>query len=101
MYLVDTYGPLNGASALAANGLLRYGLSAVFPLFTVQSTFVTPRDSWEGQHANSCAVYNTLTIPWASSLLAFLSILMLPIPFVLFKYGPQIRKKSRYDTIKA
>lgn len=37
MYLVDTYGPLNGSSALAANGLLRYTLSAVFPLFTVQS----------------------------------------------------------------
>ena len=37
LYLVDTYGPLNGASALAANGLVRYGLGAAFPLFTVQS----------------------------------------------------------------
>lgn len=37
LYLVDTYGPLNGASAIAANGLLRYGMSSVFPLFTVQS----------------------------------------------------------------
>ncbi|KIW08854.1 uncharacterized protein PV09_00779 [Verruconis gallopava] len=82
LYLVDVYGPLNGASAMAANGLLRYGMSAVFPLFTVQ-------------------MYKTLTIPWASSLLGFLSLLMLPIPFVLFRFGPKIREKSRYDTIKA
>ena len=37
LYLVDVYGPLNGASALAANGLIRYAAGAVFPLFTVQS----------------------------------------------------------------
>lgn len=37
LYLVDVYGPLNGASALAANGLVRYISGAGFPLFTVQS----------------------------------------------------------------
>jgi len=37
LYLIDVYGPLNGASALAANGLVRYVSGAVFPLFTVQS----------------------------------------------------------------
>lgn len=37
LYLVDVYGPLNGASALAANGLVRYISGAAFPLFTVQS----------------------------------------------------------------
>ena len=35
-YLIDTYRASNGASALAANGLLRYVLGAVFPLFTTQ-----------------------------------------------------------------
>ena len=39
MYLSDAYGPLNGASALAANGLVRYSLGAAFPLFTVQSEY--------------------------------------------------------------
>jgi hypothetical protein len=38
LYLVDTYGPMNGASALAANGLVRYISGAAFPLFTIQST---------------------------------------------------------------
>lgn len=28
LYLIDVYGPMNGASAMAANGLARYGLGA-------------------------------------------------------------------------
>lgn len=36
LYLIDVYGPLNGASALAANGVLRYTFGAAFPLFVVQ-----------------------------------------------------------------
>ncbi|WPH01414.1 Hypothetical protein R9X50_00425900 [Acrodontium crateriforme] len=82
MYLLDVYGPLNGASAMAANGLGRYTMGAVFPLFTVQ-------------------MYTTLGTAWATSLLGFLSILMLPIPFVFFKFGPKIRGKSQFNTSKA
>ena len=66
LYLVDVYGPLNGASAMAANGLARYGMGAVFPLFTFQ-------------------MYEKLGIAWATSLLAFISLAMLPIPWVFFK----------------
>lgn len=39
MYMVDCYGPMNGASAMAANGILRYSLGAIFPLFTTQSSY--------------------------------------------------------------
>ena len=46
-------------------------------------------------------VYHKLGIAWATSLLAFLSLLMLPIPWILFRYGPKIRAQSRFDTIKA
>ncbi|KAK5120702.1 hypothetical protein LTR85_006060 [Meristemomyces frigidus] len=81
-YLIDTYGPLNGASAIAANGLARYVMGAVFPLFTFQ-------------------MYSKLGIGWATSLLGFISVAMLPIPWIFFKYGPAIRAKSKYDTIKA
>ena len=42
LYLIDVYGPLNGASALAANGIVRYIAGAVFPLFTVQSKLGIP-----------------------------------------------------------
>jgi hypothetical protein len=38
--MTDVYGPLYGASAIAANGIIRYTLGAIFPLFTVQSKFV-------------------------------------------------------------
>ena len=81
LYLIDVYGPLNGASAMAANGLARYTMGAVFPLFTFQ-------------------MYETLGIAWATSLLGFISVAMMPIPWVFFKYGPKIRAKSNYDTLK-
>ncbi len=35
--MVDVYGPLDGASALAANGLVRYIGGVASPLFPVQS----------------------------------------------------------------
>jgi ABC-type transport system involved in cytochrome bd biosynthesis fused ATPase/permease subunit len=38
-------------------------------------------------------------IGWATSLLAFLALLMLPIPWVFFKYGEKIRSKSQYPKI--
>lgn len=40
LYMADVYGPSNGASALAANGIVRYVLGGVFPLFTIQSMFL-------------------------------------------------------------
>ncbi|KAK6434903.1 hypothetical protein LTR95_008910 [Oleoguttula sp. CCFEE 5521] len=80
-YLIDIYGPLNGASALAANGVARYSMGAVFPLFTFQ-------------------MYSRLGVAWATSLLAFISVAMLPIPWIFFKYGPKIRAKSQYDVVK-
>ncbi|KAI1608728.1 MFS transporter [Exophiala viscosa] len=77
LYLLDTYGPLAGASAAAANGLLRYVVGAVFPLFTVQ-------------------MYRALGVAWATSLLGFVTIALLPIPWVLYKFGPRIRQRSAY-----
>jgi hypothetical protein len=81
LYLIDTYGPLIGASAMAANGLARYTLGAALPLFTLQ-------------------MLQGLGINWGISLLAFLSLAMLPIPWVFFAFGPRIRAKSGYDTFK-
>ena len=41
-------------------------------------------------------VYDALGIGWATSLLGFLSLGMVPIPFLFLKYGPAIRAKSKY-----
>ncbi|KAF2169124.1 hypothetical protein M409DRAFT_52412 [Zasmidium cellare ATCC 36951] len=81
MYQIDVYGPLNGASAMAANGLLRYVLGGCFPLWTVQ-------------------MYEAMGIGWATSLLGFICVLLLPIPYVFYKFGPGIRKSSRYSVFK-
>lgn len=78
-YLMDVYHALNGASAMAANGLLRYIFGAAFPLFTIQ-------------------MYQKLGIPWAGSLLGFISLGLLPVPWVLFKWGDIIRSRSSYPT---
>ena len=39
--------------------------------------------------------YHKLGVGWASSLLGFLSIAFIPIPFLLYKYGEALRKRSK------
>ncbi|KAB8070003.1 hypothetical protein BDV29DRAFT_160852 [Aspergillus leporis] len=59
LYLTGVYGARYGASALAANGLLRYALGGSFPLFTL-------------------TMYHDLGYSWAGSLLGFLAAFVLP-----------------------
>ncbi|KZT19721.1 MFS general substrate transporter [Neolentinus lepideus HHB14362 ss-1] len=79
-YLGDAY-PRYGASVLAGNDFFRSGLGAAFPLF-------------------ARAMFNNLGGPggvaWGSTLVALLSVVMIPIPWVLWKYGARIRKYSKY-----
>lgn len=77
LYYSMSFPPAYVASALAANNLLRYIMASVFPLFTVQ-------------------MYTKLHIDWATSLLAFIALAMVPIPFAFRKYGPTLRQKSKY-----
>ncbi|KAM3451838.1 hypothetical protein MY3296_004985 [Beauveria thailandica] len=77
-FLVDAY-PTYAASALAANAFVRCLFATAFPLFGNQ-------------------MYHKLGFQWASTLLAFLLLAMMPFPYVFFRYGKQIRKKSRYAT---
>ncbi|CEJ80699.1 hypothetical protein VHEMI00869 [[Torrubiella] hemipterigena] len=79
-YNADTYHGSVVASQAAANSMARYTFAGAFPLFVIQ-------------------MYKGLTIPWAASLLGFVTIALLPIPWVLFKYGARIRKHSRYETV--
>ncbi|GAP87846.1 putative major facilitator superfamily [Rosellinia necatrix] len=81
LYIMNSYGALHGASALSANSLLRYAAGGAFPLFIVQ-------------------VFTALGIGWASSLLGFVSVALVPIPWVLFKYGDRIKARSQYIVTK-
>ncbi|GFF48771.1 uncharacterized transporter C794.04c [Aspergillus lentulus] len=73
-YVVDSYQTYS-ASALAGVILARNVVGAGFPLFASQ-------------------MYQRLGYEWASSLLGFLAILLVPIPFVFFYMGRAIRLRS-------
>ena len=74
-YLGDAY-PKYVASVYAGNDLVRSSFGAAFPLFAT-------------------AMYTRLGVGWASSLLGFLSIVFIPIPYVLYYYGERIRSRSK------
>ncbi|CAK9442083.1 uncharacterized protein LODBEIA_P58470 [Lodderomyces beijingensis] len=75
-YIIDCY-VFVAASALAGNTFLRSGFGAAFPLFATQ-------------------MFTNLTIKWASTLVGCLGVLMIPVPFLFYKYGGRIRQRSKY-----
>ncbi|KAF8813035.1 hypothetical protein BYT27DRAFT_7251379 [Phlegmacium glaucopus] len=76
-YLADCYGPF-ASSALAGQSLARNLAATAFPLFTTH-------------------MYKTLGYRWANTLFGCLAAIMAPIPFVLFFYGPAIRRRSKFS----
>ena len=76
-YLVDAFTTY-AASALAANTVLRSLIGALLPL--------------AGQK-----MYATLGYGWGNSLLAFIALVMCPLPVFLYKYGERIRKSPRFQ----
>ena len=46
----------------------------------------------------SVPMYKNLGVHWALTLVGCLSLLMTPVPFIFYKYGAAIRKKSRSAT---
>lgn len=75
-YIIDCYLYV-AASALAINAVMRSSFGASFPLFATQ-------------------MYESLNPRWASTLVGCIACLLVPIPFVLIKYGPALRHKSKY-----
>ncbi|KAK9477420.1 major facilitator superfamily domain-containing protein [Lipomyces japonicus] len=75
-YLVEAYRPYS-ASALAANGFLRSSFAAAFPLFSV-------------------SMYDNLGYAWASALLAFLTLACVPLPFLFYRFGERLRRRSKF-----
>lgn len=75
-YLVDVY-LFDANSALAANAFVRSIVAASFPLF---STYM----------------YENLGVNWASSLLGFLCVALIPAPIIFYIYGKKIRSWSRF-----
>lgn len=75
-FIIDIY-LASSASALAANTCVRSAAAAGLPLGA-------PR------------MYQALGTAWATSLLGFLCVAMIPAPFIFHRYGERLRKKSRF-----
>jgi hypothetical protein len=75
-YLIDTFAKYS-AGAIAANTFLRSIFAAVFPLF------VNP-------------MFHNLGIAWASGVLGFIAVALIPIPYLFYIYGPTIRKRGKF-----
>lgn len=76
-FLVDTYGNLYAASATSANTFLRSILAAGLPLAAMP-------------------MFHNLGVGPAMSILGAIATLAIPVPFIFMKYGPALRKRSRF-----
>ncbi|KAG5644441.1 hypothetical protein DXG03_008536 [Asterophora parasitica] len=75
-YLVDTY-LMYSASAFAANTMIRSAVAAAFPLFTTQ-------------------MFTNMGVNWALTLFGLFGLLLAPSPFLFYRYGAQIRSRSKF-----
>ncbi|KAE8218365.1 hypothetical protein CF319_g7747 [Tilletia indica] len=76
-YLADCY-LIYASSALAAQSFARNVFGFAFPLFVTQ-------------------MYQNLGYQWASTLIALLGAVLGVVPFILFRWGHQIRARSRFS----
>ncbi|GMK59011.1 hypothetical protein CspeluHIS016_0700260 [Cutaneotrichosporon spelunceum] len=74
-YLVDMFCH-NAASVLAGGTVVRSIMGVVLPLTTLD-------------------MYDALGVNWASTLVAFLCLVFVPVPLVLMKYGRRIRRMTQ------
>lgn len=75
-YIIDCY-LVHAASALASMALVRSAFAGACPLFARQ-------------------MFDNMGIQWASTLLGCVSAALIPIPYLFYKYGAAIRRKSKY-----
>ncbi|KAG4269960.1 hypothetical protein FPRO04_11916 [Fusarium proliferatum] len=78
-YLVDTFTRYS-ASAIAANTFVRSMAAGAFPLFV-----------WP--------MYEKIGIDWGSTIFACISVLLLPAPFLFFKWGYRIRARGEFSKL--
>lgn len=75
-YIIDSY-EVYAASALASVTMIRYVASG-------------------GMVIVATPFYKNLGVPYTLTIMACLSALMAPVPFIFYKYGPWIRSKSKH-----
>ncbi|PGH14179.1 hypothetical protein AJ80_06048 [Polytolypa hystricis UAMH7299] len=76
-YLIDTFAT-SSASAVAANTFLRSCFAGAFPLFAQK-------------------MYDRLGMGWASSLLGFIGVCLIPIPYLFYVFGRRLRARGKWS----
>ncbi|WFD41499.1 hypothetical protein MPSI1_000129 [Malassezia psittaci] len=76
VYMTEVY-LFSAASAIAANTVVRSAFGVGFPMFGSQ-------------------MYHKLNPRWASTVLGFIALVLLPIPFILMRYGKKLRGLSKH-----
>jgi sugar phosphate permease len=74
LYLVDAFGTEGAASALAVNTVLRSLFGAILPLA-------------------GPPLYSKLDLGWGNSVLAFIGLAFVPVPFLFYRYGETLRMR--------
>ena len=75
-YIIDVY-EIYSASALASVTLIRYVAAG-------------------GMTVVGIPFYENMGVHWTLTILGAISALLVPVPYVFFKYGKQIRRRSKY-----
>ncbi|KAH7138634.1 major facilitator superfamily domain-containing protein [Dendryphion nanum] len=79
-YIIDTY-EMYAASALASITLIRYFVSGGMTVVGIP---------W----------YRNMEVHWVLTIMGGISVLMVPVPYLFYKYGRSIRKRSTYAVVK-
>ncbi|MCJ1369237.1 hypothetical protein MMC20_000447 [Loxospora ochrophaea] len=77
-YLFDAYPPAGTLSALTVAATFRIIMAGLIPLVIVQ-------------------MFTNLQGKWALAVFGFIYIAMIPIPFILYIFGPKLRARSKYS----
>ncbi|ODV90425.1 hypothetical protein CANCADRAFT_24563 [Tortispora caseinolytica NRRL Y-17796] len=80
-YIIDVY-LIYAASASSINTIMRSGFAASFPLFTK-------------------FMFDDLGIQWAGTLIGCVCLLLMPCPFLFYRYGAFLRSKSHWNPEEA
>ncbi|TKA83424.1 hypothetical protein B0A55_00368 [Friedmanniomyces simplex] len=75
-YIIDVYMMFSN-SAIAGNTVIRSFVGAAFPMFAKY-------------------MYRSLGVQWATSVLGFVAVGLIPVPILFFIYGAKIRKLSKF-----
>ena len=78
-YIIDSY-EIYAASALASITLIRYVAAG-------------------GMVVVAIPFYSNLGVHWTLTILGCLSALLVPVPYLFYKYGVEIRKRSKYAVV--